>query len=49
VYGQLAGAYYGEDAIPSEWRKKLAHVKLIESFATELYRLRVTKLSDAST
>jgi ADP-ribosyl-[dinitrogen reductase] hydrolase len=37
IYGQLAGAYYGEDAIPSGWRKKLAHRQLIESFAEKLF------------
>ncbi len=29
IYGQLAGAYYGEDGIPSDWREKLARVALI--------------------
>lgn len=24
VYGQLAGAYYGEEGIPAEWRERLA-------------------------
>ena len=24
VYGQIAGAFYGEDGIPAEWRAKLA-------------------------
>jgi ADP-ribosyl-[dinitrogen reductase] hydrolase len=33
VYGQLAGAYYGEDEIPEAWRRKVAHVELIKSFA----------------
>jgi ADP-ribosyl-[dinitrogen reductase] hydrolase len=41
VYGQLAGAYYGEDAIPIDWRGKLARRALIESFADKLYRHRV--------
>ena len=27
VYGQLAGAYYGEQAIPSGWLQKL-HIKI---------------------
>ena len=36
VYGQIAGAYYGEDGIPEDWRRKLAHRELIESFADRL-------------
>jgi len=37
VYGQIAGAYYGEDGIPEEWRRKLAHFELIKSFADGLH------------
>jgi ADP-ribosyl-[dinitrogen reductase] hydrolase len=48
VYGQLAGAYYGEDAIPADWRQRLAHLGLIKSFAEELYRLRATRLPNFS-
>jgi ADP-ribosyl-[dinitrogen reductase] hydrolase len=40
VYGQLAGAYYGEDEIPEGWRRKLAHVELIKSFANALHEHR---------
>ena len=36
VYGQLAGAYYGVDAIPAAWRMKLAKVDLLESTALRL-------------
>lgn len=39
VYGQLAGAYYGEGGIPLEWRALLAQRELIESFAEQLYVL----------
>jgi ADP-ribosylglycohydrolase len=39
VYGQLAGAFYGEQAIPESWRSKLAHRDLIESFAVRLFEL----------
>ncbi len=39
VYGQLAGAFYGEHEIPAEWREKLAHRRLIESYAEKLYQL----------
>lgn len=37
IYGQLAGAYYGVDAIPSEWREQLAMVDEITSLADRLY------------
>ncbi len=36
VYGQLAGAYYGLDAIPAEWREVLAHRAMIEELAAAL-------------
>lgn len=39
VYGQIAGAYYGADGIPAEWRAKLAMRELIEQRAAELYSL----------
>jgi ADP-ribosylglycohydrolase len=41
VYGQLAGAYYGEDEIPEAWRRKVAHVELIKSFANALHEHKV--------
>jgi ADP-ribosylglycohydrolase len=39
VYGQIAGAVYGAQSIPSTWRAKLALHDLIEDFATRLCRL----------
>ena len=39
VYGQLAGAMYGERGIPQSWSKKLAQRELIESFAEQLFVL----------
>src|SRR6266851_2304274 len=39
VFGQLAGAYYGEDGIPQAWRDKLAQRALIESFADQIFTL----------
>lgn len=36
VYGQLAGAYYGKDAIPESWQKKLTLNEMISSFAEQL-------------
>ena len=39
VYGQIAGAFYGEDGIPKEWREKLAMRELIEQRAGELHAM----------
>ncbi len=38
VYGQLAGAFYGIDAIPAVWLEKLALRGQIEDFARRLQR-----------
>jgi len=40
VYDQLAGAYYGVEGIPAEWRTRLAKLNLLESFAARLHRGR---------
>ena len=37
VYGQLAGAFYGEGDIPAGWRAKLALRETIESLAERLH------------
>jgi ADP-ribosylglycohydrolase len=37
VYGQLAGAHYGEEGIPAEWRSKLALLGTIEGLADRLH------------
>ena len=42
VYGQLAGAYYGIDAIPERWRARLAKRELLESFARRLHEAAQT-------
>ena len=39
VYGQLAGAFYGEEAIPGRWLSCLAHRGLIESLAEKIFAL----------
>jgi ADP-ribosyl-[dinitrogen reductase] hydrolase len=39
VYGQLAGAYYGEEGIPSEWRNSLAFREEIQDLADRLLEL----------
>lgn len=39
IYGQLAGAYYGIEAIPAAWRVKLARADLISGLADGLLDL----------
>ena len=39
IYGQLAGAYYGLDGIPSSWRSRIALADLIAEFADGLLTL----------
>jgi ADP-ribosylglycohydrolase len=38
VYGQLAGAFYGEENIPAVWRDTIAQRELIIELAEKLYR-----------
>jgi len=40
IYGQLAGAFYGEEAIPALWREQLAYRELIEDYAERIYAMR---------
>ncbi len=40
VYGQLAGAFYGESGIPIEWTGKLALREIIVSFADRLCEMQ---------
>jgi ADP-ribosyl-[dinitrogen reductase] hydrolase len=39
IYGQLAGAFYGEEGIPDEWQAKLAMVDVIIGYADKLFAL----------
>jgi len=39
VYGQLAGAFYGESGIPEKWRSQLVDRSLIASFGDRLLTL----------
>jgi ADP-ribosyl-[dinitrogen reductase] hydrolase len=39
VYGQIAGACYGVEAIPARWKDGLAQKALIGSFADRLVKL----------
>ena len=41
VYGQLAGAYYGEQGIPQSWLEQLAYRDLIGSLAEQLSEICV--------
>jgi ADP-ribosyl-[dinitrogen reductase] hydrolase len=43
VYGQIAGAYYGEDGIPGDWRQKLAKLETIQLFADGLCAHKLTR------
>jgi ADP-ribosylglycohydrolase len=40
IAGQLAGAIYGEDSIPPEYRQGLAHAALLDDYAERLCRLQ---------
>lgn len=44
VYGQLAGAFYGEQGIPEAWRATLAQRELIASLAEGLWKLATATL-----
>jgi ADP-ribosyl-[dinitrogen reductase] hydrolase len=39
IYGQIAGAFYGESGIPERWRQRLAYAELIISFCDRLFEL----------
>jgi ADP-ribosylglycohydrolase len=39
IYGQLAGAYYGMEAIPSKWRQQIVLLPLLLTYAEELYHM----------
>jgi hypothetical protein len=39
IYGQIAGAFYGEAGIPAEWLEKLAMRATIENLAGRLFEL----------
>lgn len=39
IYGQLAGAFYGDTGIPTRWLSTLVHKEKIVEIADEIYRL----------
>jgi len=46
AYGELAGAYYGIEAIPPNWRNSLMRLDVIESFADELLTQALVGMSE---
>ena len=44
VYGQLAGCFYGEEAIPAAWRSQSALSRFISLMGDEIYRLSQLKV-----
>ena len=44
VYGQLAGAFYGEAGIPTGWLSKLAFKDLIRAYADQIFELSVDQV-----
>lgn len=48
VYGQIAGAFHGERAIPGEWREILAMRDLIGSMAERLHDAANSRTADRS-
>lgn len=49
IYGQIAGAHYGIEAIPAQWRRRLAMRKEIESLADRLHDAAMTSGHQGST
>ena len=48
IYGQIAGAYYGAEGIPAEWREKVVLRTQIEDMARRLYRAPSDARAEAS-
>ena len=46
IYGQLAGAFYGVEGIPGDWRERLAMLETILDFADRLHALAGEIVSD---
>jgi ADP-ribosylglycohydrolase len=38
IYGQIAGAYYGEDCIPEAWRERIVMQIMIASLACNIFQ-----------
>ena len=48
VYGQIAGAFYGESGIPAEWREKLALWETLDALAENLARWQPATAGEAA-
>jgi ADP-ribosyl-[dinitrogen reductase] hydrolase len=48
IYGQLAGAFYGEAEIPLAWRRKLALKATLDRYAELLFQLSVSSFPTTS-
>jgi ADP-ribosyl-[dinitrogen reductase] hydrolase len=46
IYGQIAGAYYGIDAIPERWLEKIVDLDGIEFIAEGLYDAAIEKYGE---
>jgi ADP-ribosylglycohydrolase len=46
IYGQIAGAFYGAEQIPAEWRAKLTMRNLIREKADQLFAIAQRRNSD---
>jgi ADP-ribosylglycohydrolase len=46
IYGQIAGAHYGESAIPQEWRGRLALKDLIDRYAESIIATATARRSE---
>jgi len=44
VYGQIAGAYYGEEGIPDSWRSKIALRETIEGYAEKIFHFSAGRI-----
>lgn len=42
IAGMLAGAYYGFEAIPSDWINELMHLKKLKNTCEQLFQLRIS-------
>ena len=42
VYGQLAGAYYGDEAIPARWMTELSKVDILDTMADKLWNASIS-------
>lgn len=42
IYGQIAGAYFGESGIPHQWRQKLTLRETITSLAEKLFDFAIS-------